>query len=189
MTWYIIVGLVAGSMLVPAGAIQPRPLKASASSGLVGLKGGLYSRSQFKGDSVSFRTQVGSSAQLFADFSLFDKFYVTTAFDFYYVQIVNDNQIMLEPSLGLKRIVDIGFRNTRFKPGLAFGYARLARINALRPSGYWTFKAMLETHFTINRKRTWLFELAVFKTLHGGNGDYDLEFGPVYLARFGFSWR
>ena len=158
-------------------------------SGVVGLKAGLFSRSEFKGDKAVFRTQVGSTAELLAEFPLGREFYLTTAFDFYYIQIVNDNQIMLEPSLGLKRIVNVGFKRTRFKPGIAFGYAHLARINALRPSDYFAIKGMLETHFTINPRRTWMIELAVFKTFEGGNGDFDLKFGPVLMLRVGFSWR
>jgi len=180
-----------GMSMAPAHA----QYREDATSGLVGIKAGLFSRTNIDGETttdgenVSFRTQVGSSAQLYADFTLFSKTYLSTSFDFYYVQIVRNNQIMLEGSLGLKRMINLGFRKTRFKPGVAVGFAYLSRIGDLKSTDFVTVKGTLETHFIMTPRRTWLLELALIQSVSGGNSRYDLEFGPSLLVRVGLTFR
>lgn len=183
-----------GGILATSSGMAQSATRAG-SSGLVGVKLGLYSRTHFDGETgiagedISLRAQVGSSAQLFADFNLYREFFLSSSFDFYYVEIVRDNQIMLEGSLGLKRTVDLGFKTTRFKPGVAIGFAYLARVNALKPSNYITIKGGVETHFRMTPRRTWLLELAMIQSVHGQNNQYDLAFGPSLIARVGLTFR
>lgn len=156
--------------------------------GVFGLKIGLASRANIRGD-LHLRTEIGSSAQVYADFPLFSDFFFTTAFDFYYVEIVRQNDIMIEGSLGLKKSFALSRANMKLIPGASLGYAYLPEIGVMNSTDYIVLKLFFESHFAIDPRKAWVAEVAVLGAPWGGNPTYDISYGPAFLVRVGLAFK
>ena len=84
-------------LLGMASSASAQNLVGRTTRGLFGIKVGIISRMNFN-DNLNRRSEIGSTGQVFADFPKGRGFYLSTAFDFYYVEINRSNQIMIEPS-------------------------------------------------------------------------------------------
>jgi hypothetical protein len=156
--------------------------------GILGLKAGVISRMDYDTE-WTLQSGVGSCAQLFADFPQGRQFYLTTAFDFYYIGIGGDNQVMIDASVGIKRSFPLRRAKMFLKPAVAVGFAYLAEIGDLPAARFLSLKFYLETHFTIDARKAWVGELGLFQTPTGSNGKDDVTFGPGVFLRWGVAFR
>jgi len=140
-------------------------------------------------DDWYLQSEIGSCAQVYADIPRGKEFYLTTAFSFYYVEINRSNQIMIEPSIGLKRAFMRSHAGIVFKPGVSVGFAYLAETGDLRAASFLTYSLFFETHFRIDARKAWVAELALFHAPAGSNGDVDVSFGPGIVLRGGVAFR
>lgn len=177
----LIICLIAAT--VSAGVTRPEPTR-----GTFGAKVGLMSRAHVGGD-LDLQTEVGSTAQVYADFPMWGRLFGTAAFDFYYIELVRNNNVMIDASLGLKYELKLTHANMMLRPGVAIGYGFLPEINAIRASNYATIKVFLEAHFPVAIKRTVVCEVGLFGAPTGGNATYDLTLGPAYCLRVGLAFR
>jgi len=96
-----LLSILIGFLCVP-GPSSAQNLLGRPTSGLFGIKAGVISRMNLDTYPV-LQSEIGSCGQVYADFPMGRGFYVTTAFDFYYIEISRSNQIMLETGLGIKK--------------------------------------------------------------------------------------
>ena len=113
----LLVFLVLG--ICSAGDGSAQNLVGRPSSGLFGVKVGVLSRMDLIADDWYLQSEIGSCAQVYADIPKGNDFYLTTAFSFYYIEINRSNQIMIEPSFGLKRAYVKSYAGMVFKPGVS----------------------------------------------------------------------
>jgi hypothetical protein len=137
----------------------------------------------------TLQSGVGSCAQLFADFPQGRQFYLTTAFDFYYIGLGGDNQVMIDASLGIKRAFALGRAGMYLKPAAAVGFAYLAQTGDLPAARFLSIKLYIESHFTIDVRKAWVGELGLFHAPTGSNGSADVTFGPGVFLRWGVAFR
>ena len=138
---------------------------------------------------LPLQTAVGSCAQVFADLPQGREFYLTAAFDFYSVAIYRSNQVMIEASVGLKRIFPLPRPKMFLKPAVSVGFAYLAQMGDLPASQFLSIKLFVETHFTIDARKAWVGELGLFHAPTGSNGKYDVTLGPGLFVRWGLAFR
>jgi len=166
-----------------AGKVVEQP-----THGIFGAKVGIMSRANIRGD-LYLRTEIGSTAQVYADFPVWRRFYLATSFDFYYIELVRNNDVMIDGSLGVKYEFLLPRANMLLRPGIAIGYGFLPEINEIRATSWATVKTFMETHFTINPRRAFVCELAVMGAPVGGYGSLDLTLGPAFMLRVGLAFR
>jgi hypothetical protein len=157
-------------------------------SGVFGLKAGVISRMDFDTDRP-LQSEIGSCAQVFADFPQGRDIYLATAFDFYYIGISRANQVMIDASVGLKRIFPLPRARMFLKPAVSVGFAYLAHMGDLPAVRFLSLKLLLETHFTIDAKKAWVGELGLFRAPTGSNGKNDVTLGPGVFLRWGLAFR
>ena len=134
-------------------------------------------------------SRIGSTGQVFAYFPLGRDFHLTSAFDFYYIQIVNSNQVMIEPNMGISHSFPISRSGIVLVPGASIGFAFLADMGDIPASQYFSFKLSLEARGIMNARTAWVAEIAMFDAPAGSSGDRHLTFGPGLLVRGGFAFR
>ena len=184
--WIIVVLL---GMTVGTGTdILAQNLVGRSTRGVFGLKVGVISRMNMTGDR-DLRSEVGSCIQVYADIPKGKNYYLSAAFDFYYIEINRTNQIMIEPNLGLKKTFYLQRGQMAIKPGGSVGFAFLADMGSLRASQYLTFKVFCEIHFKIDARKAWVGELALFHAPTGSSNRLDLAFGPGLMLRVGLAFR
>jgi hypothetical protein len=166
-----------------AAQVHDRPTK-----GVFGIKLGLISRANIRGD-LELETEIGSSAQVYADFPIFKDLFLTASVDFYYIQIIRQNDIMIEGTGGLKHEFALNRAGMFLRPGVGVGYAYLPEIGVMESTDYITLKVLVEAHFPIDKKKAWVGELAVMGAPKGGNDDVELSFGPGFIVRWGLAFR
>jgi hypothetical protein len=157
-------------------------------SGIFGVKVGVISRVNIRGD-LNLHTEIGSTGQVFMDFPMFSSLYLSTSIDFYYVEIVRQNDVMIEGTAGFKYLFNLPRANMQLKPGLAIGYAYLPEIGVMESTDYITFRAYLEAHFPIDGRKAWVAEFAIMGAPTGGNAALDLSYGPGFMIRGGLAFR
>ena len=157
-------------------------------SGLIGVKAGVISRMNLD-ITPARQSGIGSCAQVFTDFPVGHNVYFTTAFDFYYVAFGGANQIMIEPSAGVKRAFPLSRARMLITPGVAVGFAYLSHVGDVPPSRFLGLKLFVEAHFTIDARRAWVGELALFDAPTGSNSNGHLSFGPGVMLRWGVAFR
>jgi hypothetical protein len=168
--------------------LSAQNLVGRSSSGLIGAKVGLIGRMNLSSE-PALQSTIGSSAQVFAYFPFGSRFYFTSAFDFYYIQIVNSNQVMIEPGIGLRCRFPLPRAKMALIPGASVGFAFLADMGSIPASQFLTYKLSVEVHGTINVKRAWIGELALFHAPVGSSRGHQLSFGPGLLLRLGLAFR
>jgi hypothetical protein len=178
----VVTGLVA---VTPAGA---QNLLGNTTSGLFGFKVGLISRMDLR-STPPLSSEIGSTAQVFAYFPAGRRYYWTTAFDFYYIQIVNSNQVMIEPNIGINKSFLLKRSQLTLVPGASIGFTFLADMGSIPASQYLSFKLSVEVHGIVNARQAWIGELAIFHAPMGSGGGDDLSFGPGLMARLGLAFR
>jgi hypothetical protein len=156
--------------------------------GTFGLKVGVISRMSMK-DGFRLKSEIGSTGQVFGDFPKGRGWSLTTAFDFYYVEINRSNQIMIEPNVGFKKEYTLSHLKMLLKPGAAVGFAYLSDMGDLPASQYLSFHLLLESHFIIDIKKAWVAELAIFHAPIGRRSGQGLSFGPGVMLRVGLAFR
>jgi hypothetical protein len=157
-------------------------------SGLFGFKVGLISRMDLS-STPPLSSEIGSTAQVFAYFPAGRQYYWTAAFDFYYIQIVNSNQVMIEPNIGINKSFLLKRAKMELVPGASVGFAFLADMGSIPASQYLSFKLSVELHGIINARQAWIGELAIFHAPMGSMGGDELSFGPGLMARLGLAFR
>ena len=175
-------------ILFTAGSASAARTTAEPTRGIFGAKVGFMSRGNVGGD-FDLQTEVGSTGQIYTDFPLWGRLFGAAAFDFYYMEIVHDNNIMIDASFGLKYEFRMSHSNMLLRPGVAIGYGFLPEINQIRASNYATVKVFLETHFPVSIKRAVVCEVGVFGAPTGGNAAVDVTLGPAYFVRVGLAFH
>jgi hypothetical protein len=179
---------VAAALLGLAPSVSAQNLVGRSTSGKFGIKVGVISRMNMRGDR-NLQSEIGSTAQVFADFPKGKGFYFSTAFDFYYVEINRSNQIMIEPSVGVKRVCRLKRSDMMLLPAASIGFAYLAEMGDLPSSNFLTYKLLVEIHLKIDARKAWVGELAFFNAPSGSNGRRDISFGPGLMLRCGLAFR
>lgn len=175
-------------LIGPASSVSAQNLVGIATRGKFGIKVGVISRMNMRGD-LDLHSEIGSSAQVFADFPKGRGFYFSTAFDFYYVEINRSNQIMIEPSAGIKRAFRLKRTDMLLVPAAMIGFGFIADMGDLPAARFLTYKFGVEVHFKIDVKKAWVGELALFNAPRGTNGRGDISLGPGIMLRVGLAFR
>lgn len=183
-------------LLVLAPSVSAQNLVGRRTSGLMGVKLGVISRMSMRGD-VELQSHASPTVQVFADFPKFKDFYLAIAFDFYYLTIRRSNeikvkrpsQLMIEPCVGLKRAFYLKHADMILKPAVMLGFTYLADISDVPSSTYLSYKFMIEAHFKVDNKKSWIGELGLFNASHGNNGRGDVSLGPGVLLRVGVAFH
>jgi len=171
-----------------SGSVSAQNLVGRVTSGRFGIKAGLISRMNMRGD-LKLQSEIGSSAQVFADFPKGKGFYFAAAFDFHYIEINRSNQIMIEPNIGLKRAFHLKRADMQLIPAMSIGFAYLADMGDLPSFNFLTYKLLVEVHFKIDARKSWVGELALFNAPTGNNGSLDVSLGPGLMLRWGLVFR
>jgi len=179
-----------------SGSVSAQNLVGRVTSGRFGIKVGLISRMNMRGD-LKLQSEFGFTAQVFADFPKGKGFYFSTAFDFYSIKIRRSNyiennrssQMMIEPNIGLKRAFHLNRADMQLIPAVSIGFAYLADIDDLPSSNFLTYKLLIEVHFKVDSKKAWVGELALFNAPTGSNGRLDISLGPGLMLRWGLAFR
>jgi hypothetical protein len=175
--------LALSTPVVRAAEVIRRP-----TSGIFGLKVGVISRMNIRGD-LDLHTEIGSTGQVYTDFPIWRRLYFSTSFDFYYVEIVRQNDVMIEGSIGFKYLFKLPRANIQLRPGVAVGYSYLPEIGVMESTDYRTVRAFLEAQFPIDGRKSWVAEFVVLGAPTGGNGGLDLSYGPGFMLRAGLAFR
>jgi hypothetical protein len=154
----------------------------------ISIKAGLISGMDMTG-SRDLNTGVGASLQLGAGFPVGSGFYIPVTFDFHNITISRENQLMIVPSVGLKRGIYFPQSEITLRPGGSIGFGYLSDQGDLRASQYLTYKIAVEAVFKMDKRRSWLGELAYFNAPTGSSGADDVELGPGFLLRFGIIFK
>lgn len=153
--------------------------------GLFGFRAGVINATTLQVDDRSFDTNVALTAGVLFDFPLTKSSYYGFTADLLDIQVFDERQKALDVGMTFKYAVYKRESMMALKPGLGVGYSYLARIGFLDASGYLTLKMFLEATFYSNHKYAWLADFDILWAPVGGNGDYDVTFGPAIMARFG----
>ena len=180
--------MVAVVLISLSASVSAQNLVGRVTGGRFGIKAGVISRMTMDGD-LKLNSEIGSTAQVFADFPKGEGFYFGTAFDFYYIEINRSNQIMIEPNISLKRAYSLKRDEILLMPVASIGFAYLADIGDLPSSNFLTFKFMVEAHFKIDARKAWVGELGLFNAPTGSNGRLDVSLGPGVMLRWGLAFR
>jgi hypothetical protein len=176
------------SLICVTSSISGQNLLGKPTSGVFGLKAGVISRMDFD-TNPPLQSEVGSCAQVYADLPQGREFYLTGAFDFYYIELNRCNQVMIEASIGLKRIFALPRSKMFLKPAVSVGFAYLAQMGDLPASRFLSIKLFVETHFTIDARKAWVGELGFFQAPSGSNSKSDVTLGPGFFVRWGLAFR
>ena len=97
----------------------------------------------------------------------------------------SENEQLLEFSLG--PIFRIRSDDGRFemRTGTSIGHARLAKVFLFKDSDYMILNTQLEVALYSLKRAGLIFEFRSFWTLSGGDREYDVSGGPIYVFRFG----
>ncbi len=156
--------------------------------GVFGVKVGILSEGAFKAD-YRRETDLAASGEVFADLPLFRRTYFAIAFDFHKIEVGQHEQFMLDAAAGFKTVIVHRRLDMEFKPWATVGMGHLNKINYYGETNYLSIKLGFETHFAISRKTSWLVELTTLYCPVGGNREYNVIYGPVYMIRFGLALR
>ncbi|MEW5796603.1 MAG: hypothetical protein AB1772_09600 [Candidatus Zixiibacteriota bacterium] len=163
-------------------------LLGNPTGGRFGVKVGVVSRMKLT-TTPTRSSEIGSCAQVYIDLPQGRQFFLSPAFDFYYIEINRANQIMIEANLGLKRTFGLKRARMLLGPGVSVGFLYLSEIGDLPDSRFMSLKAFVETHFAIDARRAWVGELAWIYAPTGSNSDESLSFGPGVMLRWGLALR
>ena len=163
-------------------------LLGNPTSGRFGIKVGVVSRMKLS-TTPSLNSEIGSCAQVYIDLPKGRQVFLSPAFDFYYIEINRANQIMIEASLGVKRVFPLRRARMLLVPGVSTGFAFLAEVGDLHDSRFLSLKIFVETHFAIDARKAWVGELAWFHAPTGSNSAESLSFGPGLMLRWGVAFR
>lgn len=177
-----------GILLGMAPSIHSQNLVGRTTSGLFGLKVGVISRMDLRGER-RLNTEIGSTAQVFADFRKGQRLFIATAFDFYYVEVNRSNQIMIEPGVGVKYSFPIADAGATLKPGVMIGFAYLSDTGDLPAAELFSYKLLFEAEFKIDVKKAWLGEIALFDAPTGRSASKGITLGPGVMLRLGLAFR
>ena len=157
--------------------------------GIVGLKAGFISGANFKA-AQPMKTDPGVSGGVFFDFPVTPRFYAGVAVDFHNIVLVMDQQAMIDVGLTIKHLIPMNEKSKMtLVPAASAGYAYLSGLNVFEPTEFLNLKLFVETHFEINRKRSWVGDIGVSYMPAGGNGAYDIKIGPAFFIRWGLAFR
>ncbi len=183
----LILATILSCLVVPStmgeNLVNHRPTR-----GVVGVKLGILSEGAFKAD-YRRETDLAVSGEIFADLPLFHRVYFMVAFDFHKVELGQHEQFMLDGAAGLKTVIVHRRLNMEFKPWVTVGMGHLNKINYYGTTDHLTIKLGFETHFGVSRKMSWLAELTTLYSPSGGNNEYNVTLGPMFMLRFGLAFR
>ena len=157
--------------------------------GAVGIKGGILSGTETRGD-LRLRTSWDKSLEVFFEFPIVKRTAIQFAFDFHNFHVNRVDNWMIDVNLALKPTFRLKRANVNVKPGAAVGYGYVGIFTSyFEATRYLTVRGFVEADFIIDPKKAWLIEFSTLFTPTGGNDEYDLRVGPVFMLRFGLSLR
>lgn len=175
-------------LLCVTSSVSGQNLLGRPTSGVFGLKAGVIGRMDF--DTYKpLQSKIGSCAQVFADLPQGRELFLTAAFDFYYIEISRTSQIMIDASVGLKRIFPLPGPRMFLKPAVSVGFAYLAQMGSFPAARFLSLKLYLETHFTIDARKAWVGELGLFRAPTGSNDKIEVTLGTGFFLRWGLAFR
>jgi len=180
--------LIVVTTIVFAPDLRAQNLVGRATRGMVGVKLGFISNGMIR-EEQSHWTELGMSGGVYGDLPIGGGFYIPVSFDFHSFRLAKNWEVMLDVGVGLKATYKIQRTNVEIKPGVAIGVANLPQLGVVETSNYITTKLMLEVHFPINKRHSWVGEIALFGAPVGRNNEYDVTIGPILIVRVGLAFR
>ncbi|MBU0984992.1 MAG: hypothetical protein KKA42_14055 [candidate division Zixibacteria bacterium] len=156
--------------------------------GSIGIKAGVFSKGDFDAHDP-YTTDIGATAQVFADFPVSSRNYLGMAFDFHNIKILRSNAVMVDISLVGKHSFPIKGNDVIIQPAAGIGIGALAQFNEFDESRYLTTKLSVEALFKYRRREMWILEVGIFRAPLGRSDAVDIVIGPMFFARVGYGYR
>lgn len=158
-----------------------------------GLKGGLItSGTVYVGNGVDFDFETDGSYSFggFLDYKLAPKFLGGLTVDIHNISAFDESKTMLNLGATLKAMIYSETSNVMFRPGISLGYGSLGAIEAVgvESSQYFNVGGFVEVVYSMPGGLSWLGEAAIYAGPSGGNSDYTITFGPMFLIRGGVAF-
>jgi hypothetical protein len=153
---------------------------------IIGLKGGLITSGTVSAEDVEFDTDLSYSLGAFGDYQLAPKFSGGIAVDLHNISVSDESKMLLNFGVTLKAMISGENSSMAFRPGLLIGYARLPEIEGrTKSSQYFTVGGLVEIAFSTQNSVSFFTEAGIYAAPSGGNSEFDITFGPMFLLRGG----
>jgi len=185
---FITLAIIGGYLLAARSARADYFGAPPPTRGIVGVKAGFVTGANFKA-ARQMKTDPGGSIGAFADFPVTSRVYIGVSVDFHNIVLVTDQQMMIDIGLTFKHHFPLKSSKMILVPVMSAGYAYLSEVNIFEATEFLNLKLFFETHFQINKKRSWVGDIGISYMPTGGNGTYNIEIGPTYFLRWGLAFR
>lgn len=158
---------------------------------LFGIKGGIITPGTvYLNDNFEIDTDLSYSVGGFLDYRLAPKLTGGLAIDFNNISLFEVSNTLLDMGFTLKALVGSNTGRITFKPGIGFGFGLgiSSDLEDVEGSKYFTGRAITEVAIALRGKTSLLIEGNLYFSPAGGNDEYDITFGPMFLIRGGFAF-
>ncbi len=162
-------------------------------STVFGLKAGfITSGTVYVGNGVDFDFETDGSYSLggFLDYKLGPKFLGGLTVDIHNISAFDESETLL--NLGVTRTALIYSETSKltFRPGISLGYGSVGGIEGagVESSQYFTVGGLVEVVYSMPGGLSWLGEVAIYAGPSGGNSDFSITYGPLFLIRGGIAF-
>lgn len=152
---------------------------------VIGVKGGLISSGTVFVEDFEFDTDMSYSLGGFLDYRLAPKLLGGVAVDVHNISAFDESETLFNVGLALKAIIAGETSNLMFRPGLVIGYGSLGSTAETESSQYFTIGGNAELIFMTQGSFSWLGEVGIYAGPSGGNSEFDITFGPMFIIRGG----
>ena len=156
-----------------------------------GIKGGLItSGTVYVEDIFDFNTDGSYSLGGFLDYKLGPKFLGGLAVDIHNISAFDESETLLNLGVTLKAMIYSETSSVTFRPGISLGYGSVGGIEGagVESSQYFTVGGLVEVVYSMPGGLSWLGEVAIYAGPSGGNSDFSITYGPLFLIRGGIAF-
>jgi len=160
----------------------------ASKSTVIGVKGGLITGGEFWVEDYPYdmETDMSFSFGSFLDHKLGEKITGGLYLDAHNLAVYEESSLLLDMGITIKAMLGGRGSNLLFKPGIGFGYGMLGEIEGLADgSNYFMLRGGCDVVVSTSSSLSWLGEVAIMGAAAGGNDDFDMGFGPMFLIRGG----
>ncbi len=158
---------------------------------VIGVKGGLITGGEFWVEDYPYdmESDMSFSFGSYLDHKLGEKITGGLYLDAHNLAVYEESSLLLDMGITIKALLGGKSSNLTFKPGIGFGYGMLGEIEGLVDgSNYFLLRGGCDVVVSTSSSLSWLGEVTIMGAAVGGNDDFDMGFGPMFLIRGGLAF-
>jgi len=157
----------------------------TAKNTVYGLKAGLITGGEFWIGGADPGTSASFSFGGFMDYKLGEKITGGLALEFHNMTNEDDGNILIDIGITLKAQIAKPSSKFIFRPGIGLAYGILGELGPAEGSNYFVLKGGSDMIIKSSNNFNWLVDVQIIGAPTGGNDDYEMTFGPMFLLRGG----